>query len=454
VGLSSSNGKPQGRAIVTYSRSWQALAAIRSLGRRGVEVIAADEYSVTPGKLSRYSVDSFQYPSPVEDPDGFLAELEQAVRRYKTDGPLVLMAIHRETYLIAAARQRFEPDAIVPLADKAKFEQVQNKGRLAEYARRQGITVPRTWVPKNGEHIVSAADAVRYPAFLKLPESASGVGIVKVNDRQELIATYRAMVEEFHLHGSRRPIVQEMIEGDDYCVTGLWDRGELKIAMTYRNVLSYPREQGPGAVRETIAAPKLEALAAELLGGLGWHGMAQVDYRWTGNDEDPAYLLEVNPRFFGGLYQAIESGVDYPYLLFQLATGRPLALPEAIDYGVRTEAPVISLLATLSELGEHESKLDELEHAWDDAKRQLDAGHAGKALRTILAGLQDSVDVEGRLEHVRRVLEDNADNVGVLFRVDDPLPVLGLVYPLAVFMRHGKLSKHLLAGGSAEQAGG
>lgn len=32
-----------GRVIVTCARGWQSLAATRSLGRRGVEVITADE---------------------------------------------------------------------------------------------------------------------------------------------------------------------------------------------------------------------------------------------------------------------------------------------------------------------------------------------------------------------------------------------------------------------------
>ena len=42
-----------GRAIVTFSRGWQTLVAIRSLSRRDVEVIAEDQYSMTPGNSAR-----------------------------------------------------------------------------------------------------------------------------------------------------------------------------------------------------------------------------------------------------------------------------------------------------------------------------------------------------------------------------------------------------------------
>ena len=44
--------KPTGRAIVTFARGWQTLVAVRSLGRRGVEVITGDLYPMTPASLS------------------------------------------------------------------------------------------------------------------------------------------------------------------------------------------------------------------------------------------------------------------------------------------------------------------------------------------------------------------------------------------------------------------
>jgi hypothetical protein len=42
------------------------------------------------------------------------------------------------------------------------------------------------------------------------------------------------------------------------------------------------------------------------------------------------------------------------------------------------------------------------------------------------------------------VLDENSGNVSILFQEDDPLPVLGLIYPLAVFLRHGSLGTDVL----------
>ena len=65
--------KVQGKVIITYARGWQSLAATRSLGRRGLEVVTGDEHALSPASFSRYSVATFRYPSPVNEPERFLA---------------------------------------------------------------------------------------------------------------------------------------------------------------------------------------------------------------------------------------------------------------------------------------------------------------------------------------------------------------------------------------------
>jgi predicted ATP-grasp superfamily ATP-dependent carboligase len=442
----------RGRVIVTYSRSWQALAAIRSLGRHGVEVIAADEYAITPGGMSRYTTTSFQYPSPGEDPKAFLDALSAAVDEHAPGPgvPYVLMPIHQESYLIAKARERFAGRIAVPLASGEQFDLVRHKGRLARYAEARGFAVPRTWTPASVEDLARELDSITYPAFIKVPASAAGVGVQKVESKEELAKGFAEMVEQTGLDEDQRPIVQEAVDGEDLCVTGLFNRGALRATMTYKNVVTFPRHHGPGVVRETVSAPRLERLAADLLGEIGWHGIAQVDFRWTGKHDDPAYLLEINPRFFGGLFQSIESGVDYPWLLYQMAVNGDVTPPDTVEIGTRTETPVAGLLATLSEFLEREPDLGRLESAWSAAKRSFERGNAWSAARELFTGLSETVDVEGRLERVRDLLTQNEGNVTMLFDADDPLPVLGLVYPLAVFVRHGKLSADVLSSVKAD----
>ncbi len=51
---------------------------------------------------------------------------------------------------------------------------------------------------------------------------------------------------------------------------------------------------------------------------LRWTGVAHVEFKIDPRDRKPK-LLEVNPRFWGSLQLAVESGIDFPFLLFRLA---------------------------------------------------------------------------------------------------------------------------------------
>ena len=67
------------------------------------------------------------------------------------------------------------------------------------------------------------------------------------------------------------------------------------------------------------AVPALEAHADRLLEGVRFHGVAMVEFRYD-ERTGQCWLLEVNPRFWGSLALAIQSGVDFPYLLYRMAT--------------------------------------------------------------------------------------------------------------------------------------
>lgn len=444
--MAESRAGAPGRALVTFARSWQALAAIRSLGRRGVEVVAGDELSLTPGALSKYSIDSFVYPSPEADPEGFLDAVEEAVRRFQPDEgvPYVLMPIHRETYPIARRRARFESLVSMALPPEGLVEEVRDKGRLVELARRLGVPTPRTWTPADADELEEQIGEIGFPAFVKVRQGVGGVGIEQVDDPEGLRRAFAALADEVS-DGEPPPIVQEAAPGTDYCVSALLDRGETRTIMTYRNLRTMG-EGAPGAMRQTVAAPEPEAAAAKLLEGLDWHGIAEVDFMWTGEPGDPAYLIEINPRFFSGLFQAIASGVDYPWMLYRLACGREVEPPHEVDLEVVTETPVVGLLATLREAVESGDRWQGLESAWKEARARFAEGSVGGGLESLWRGLKSDLDPKERLELLEELLEQRQATVSQLLTDDDPGASLGLLYPLAIFLRRGTLTSGMMVG--------
>ena len=432
------------RAIVTFGRSWHALALTRSLGRQGIDVYCGEEARFAPCFFSKYCKGSFQYPSVAEDPDGFIDFMEQKVQELKPedDEPYVLMPVHKETWLFAKHRERFEPHIRLPLTSVENMARTHNKGQLAVLAERMGITIPGTRQFTSVDDLYRAIPDIEFPVFLKVREGASGVGLKKCDTAEELTATFKEFVEGYQLAPEDYPLVQQFIDGDDYCVTALFDQGNCVATMTYRNVRAFPRETGAGALRETVPLPEAEEAARRLLTELKWHGMAELDFR-VGKD-GTAYLIELNPRFFGGLSQAIAANVDYPHLLFRIAAGEKIGKLPEVDYSVRTEAPVVGLLATLEEIAHDDRVLDRLRAVRDE----MDAlGHSpleDVQLRPFWEAIKKAANPHDIKAYLKEMFEKHRHTINDVMQADDPRPALGVLFPLALMLKHGKLSMGLL----------
>ena len=73
-------------------------------------------------------------------------------------------------------------------------------------------------------------------------------------------------------------------------------------------------------MRESYLCDEAKDHAVRLLQDLGLTGVAMVEFKMDARDGRPK-LLEVNPRFWGSLALAIDSGVNFPYLITLMALG-------------------------------------------------------------------------------------------------------------------------------------
>jgi hypothetical protein len=142
--------------------------------------------------------------------------------------------------------------------------------------------------------------------------------------------------------------------------------------------------------------------------------------------------------------QAVEAGWDYPYLLYRLAVDGKVDAVAPHDTEIRTETPVMGLLATLHEVIHDEPRMEAMRGAYHRLKSGYIRGNRRKALRTFVNGFKDAADLGGRLERIRELFRDHRNAVSDVFKWEDPLPALGVLYPLAVFLKHGKVSTELL----------
>lgn len=329
-------------AFITTANSPKALIAVRSLGKKGIEVTTADKQGFALSSLSKYSKDFFLYPPPAKSPLDFIRSLTSFLKKHKHD---VLMPIHSDdTYLIAKYKSNLEPFIKVPLHDYSTTMHVNNKGYLMQVADDLGMPVPQTYFIEDLNAIHRIADTVDFPAVIKLRETASSIGMSYVYSKEELISKYKETISKFNLPPSDYPLIQEYIEGDGYGVSLLFNHGDLRAKFTHKRLREYPTSGGPSTYRISVKHPEMEAIAIDLLKYFDWHGIAMVEFKLNSKNKKPV-LMEVNPRFWGSVNQAVQSGVDFPYLLYMMALEGDVK--PVLDYkvGVKTKNIFIDYVA-------------------------------------------------------------------------------------------------------------
>ena len=303
------------KVLVTNASGAKGLIVTRSLGEKNIEVVNTDCERFSAAFFSRYSTRHFSIPSPSDSPDEFIRVLLEYVRNNKID---VLMPVNNEeTLLISQHKKKFLPYTKVPFEDYSKMIKLNDKGELAKVAEELNILVPRTYQIFEIDEINKLAASITYPVVIKLRNSTSSIGINYAFSQEDLIAKYKENVCKYKLDNLNYPLVQEYIPGTGYGVSLLMNQGELRAIFTHKRLREFPITGGPSTLRISVRHPEMEKIAIKLLSHFKWHGVAMVEFKLDRRNNTP-YLIEVNPRFWGSINQAIASGVDFPYLLYKM----------------------------------------------------------------------------------------------------------------------------------------
>ena len=318
--------------IITHARVRSALAATRSLGKRGIKVITADYTYPSTSFFSKYSSSYFVYPSYKQAPRQFIECLKHYIQRKGID---VLMPISEETYVISKYKNIFDGMVKVPVAEYDKIAKANNKRYLMRFADEIGVNTPQTYTINCIEELRKIAKKIEYPAVIKLVEGRGAAGVRYVYSEEELLAKYKEVVQKFNLNPFNYPLIQEYIPGTGYGVSMLFNHGEPRAIFTHRRIREYPITGGPSTARISVRHAKMEKYATMLLKELEWHGVAMVEFKLDERTKEPV-LMEINPRFWGSLNQAICAGVDFPYLLYTMAMEGDVKPVFTYKIGVKT----------------------------------------------------------------------------------------------------------------------
>jgi predicted ATP-grasp superfamily ATP-dependent carboligase len=322
------------------------------MGSRGLRVAALQSRNKVPAFSSRWCQQQIICPAE-EGTEEYLEYLEQVLDATRarvlipsSDGTIALLRRHRE---------RLGQRVRLALGGEPGIGIAVNKEQTLEIAQRLGIAIPRGVSISSISEVEAAIHEIGFPAVIKPAESWVENTETRARFQGQLATTpdeARRAVEELTALGGS-VLFQRFLTGRRESVALLYANGRFYGRFALWIKRSNPPLGGAFALRQSIAIPTDIGESSErLIREIGLEGCSEIEYRRDSNGIP--YLMEINPRIHGSIESAVRSGVDFPYLVYQWASGE--AITEVKSYRVggwmrNLGGDISSTMATIQQRG-------------------------------------------------------------------------------------------------------
>ncbi len=305
-------------ALILDAEAIAALDVARELARGGVTCYAIGS---EPNLLTRSRAVGRRrtLALPVDlGADGVLAGIIDFARRSGVRAILPLGA--GSTWLVStrrAALLKALPDVRFLVPEQGLLARVVDKACLYDLAARHGLLIPRTWLPADAADARRLAAGIGYPAIVKPRVTSGARGMTVVSGPAELAEAYSEVARVFPA-----PLIQEAIPVSSKLQVGVLRESRLGVlAVSCLEVLrQYPLSGGPSTCVRTRWEEDAVALALSFLEGLGWEGLAHLEFLRDSRDGS-LRLVDFNPRVWGTLGASLAGEVNFPRILYAVLTG-------------------------------------------------------------------------------------------------------------------------------------
>jgi D-aspartate ligase len=302
---------------VVIGGDYQGLGIVRSLGRRGIDVLVVDD-ELSIARYSRFTTAAIRVPD-LRDEETTVQTLLELGERHGLDGWVVFPTREETVAALSRHRDRLTARFRIPTPSWDVVCWAWDKRNTYEVAAELGIATPRTWVVGSAQELDRVDGdppfAVK-PAIKEHFVYATGQKAWRADSRAELEERFRAAAD---LVGAGEVIVQELIPGSGetqlaYCA--LFREGRASASMTVRRLRQHPPLFGRASTFvETIENRDLEELSHRFLRRIDYYGLVELEFKHDVRD-GRTKLLDVNPRTWGYHSLGQRAGVDFPYLLY------------------------------------------------------------------------------------------------------------------------------------------
>jgi carbamoyl-phosphate synthase large subunit len=160
--------------------------------------------------------------------------------------------------------------------------------------------------------IIPEADADSFPFFVKPDTGSASIGAQKINNRLELQSISNP--ENF--------IFQDFIEGMEYTVDAYVLRDGTIWGLSTRARIA--TSGGESVISSMLEDEEISEVCHSLISKLSLRGPITIQFIRRHSDSK-LFLMEVNPRFGGGVPLSIEAGFNFPKIMLEEILGRKVS---------------------------------------------------------------------------------------------------------------------------------
>ena len=314
-------------AIITGG-DFQALAAMRTLSKKGIEVFLLDN-DLCIGRYSRYKSKFFRAP-PMSDAKAYLAFLINLADKMNAKGWVIIPNNDEAVYFLSKNKELLASYYKIPTPPWEIIKNIHIKKNTYQLAERHGIPVPKTFYPANSyelDHLDLSFPMVVKPSIRDNFYNKVKKKAIRVDNGQQLHKVYDWACT---IIPPSEVMIQEFIPGGashlySYCL--FIKNGEVISGISANRSRQHPMDFGHATTyAEVVDIPILKEMATTFLSLINYYGIAEVEFMKDPNG-GKYKLIEVNPRIWGWHSLAIAAGIDLPYFLYQDLTGETIKPP-------------------------------------------------------------------------------------------------------------------------------
>jgi len=265
-------------------------------------------------KYKKYISSKFSYADP-KNPTLFIDSLKQVL----SECPRLIIFPTGEELISCILRNQDalkDYDCVVPVPDYKTYKEVSDKYSFSKLILKCGINTPK--------EITSIPTESDIP-FVAKPMSRDKIDIGI--EAPILVLSKKDYTKFMDRHVDMKSIfVQEYIEGQSVYYCALYKNGDLVANFSQINLHQQPCGKSVIKACPVVIPTTVTSKIDKMMEDLRWTGVMMIELKLSNNGFK---AIELNPRFWGPLQLSLDNGVDFPYLLYCVASN--LSIPKPIS---------------------------------------------------------------------------------------------------------------------------